>query len=244
MRRIAATVEYRGTAYCGWQRQKNGMSVQQAMSDAFFKLCGERVTLHGSGRTDAGVHALGQVIHFDTASTIPADKLPYAWNTVLPPDIRVKEAHEERADFNARFDVKRKTYAYKFYTSCHSSPLKIDTACHIPTELDYGAMCRAAKLFEGTHDFKGFQATGGHVKTTVRTIYSAKVIRDGEDYTLEICGNGFLYNMVRIIAGTIVYVGKGKIPAESIPEIIDSCERKRAGITLPPYGLYLKQVEY
>ena len=244
MRRIAITVEYMGTAYCGWQRQKNGLSVQQAMADAFFKLTGEKVTLHGSGRTDAGVHALGQVVHFDTNTTIPTHKLPFAWNTVLPSDIRVLDAKEVDENFHARFSVKRKTYQYRFYFSPHASALRKDFACHFTQEENFEEMKKAAKHFEGTFDFKGFQATGGHVKTTVRTIYSATLEKEGNEYVFEVCGNGFLYNMVRIIAGTIVYVGIGKLKADDIPDVIASGDRKRAGKTLPAYGLYLKKAEY
>lgn len=244
MKRYLIVVEYKGTNYCGWQRQNNALSVQQALADAFYVLTKEKATMHGSGRTDAGVHALRQHVHFDTNTSIPAERIPFALNTILPNDIKVLEGKEVSKTFNARFDVKEKTYIYRFYVSEHEKPILFDFQCHLPIMPDLDKMREACALIEGEHDFKCFQASGGHVKTTVRTIYSLSVEQKDKEFTMKVCGNGFLYNMVRIIAGTIYYVGIGKIPLENIPEAFKTGDRTLLGKTLDAKGLYLADVKY
>lgn len=244
MKRYKITVSYLGTDYCGWQTQKNGTSVQSVLEKAFFELFGRAAAVIGSGRTDSGVHALGQVAHFDADTSIPPDKIPFAVNTLLPVDIRVISCREVSEDFHARFGAKEKTYAYRLYISPHVNPLKSATAEHIPVRLDLNQMKKAAKYIEGTHDFKCFEAAGSKIKNTVRTVSKIKIEEDGADVTVTVTGNGFLYNMVRIIAGTLVYVGQGKLRADEIPDIILSGDRKRAGKTLPSKGLCLMSVIY
>ena len=242
--RVLMTVEYKGTAYCGWQRQKNALSVQEVLANAYAALTGEKVVMHGSGRTDAGVHALAQCVHFDTDSQIPPERLPFAINPLLPSDIKVVNAREVRADFNARFDVVRKTYVYKFYVSPHERPLLPDLQCHLVTPPDLQKMRECASRIVGEHDFRPFQATGGHVKSTIRTVYSIDIEKNGDEYVLTVCGNGFLYNMVRIIAGTVYWCGIGKIPIENVDKAFETGDRKLLGKTLEAKGLYLAKVDY
>ncbi len=242
--RVLLRVEYNGGAYCGWQRQKNGLSVQEVLANAVFEVTGERSVMHGSGRTDAGVHAIAQAVHFDTHTKIPLDKLPIALNAHLPKSVRVKSAREVQGNFNARFDALSKTYLYRLYASPVSSPLKEGFAAFVPKKPNVQEMRRAAEYIVGEHDFKCFQAAGGHVKTTVRTIESLIIEEKGDEIIFEVTGNGFLYNMVRIMVGTLYYVGIGKLRPEEVKEIILSKDRTRAGKTMPPEGLYLKQVRY
>ncbi|MEG1790968.1 MAG: tRNA pseudouridine(38-40) synthase TruA [Clostridia bacterium] len=238
------TVSYLGTNYCGWQAQKNGVGVQSVLEQAFSKLFDKKTTLYGSGRTDAGVHARGQVAHFDADTPIPYDKIPYAVNTLLPSDIRVLDCRQVPDDFHARFSAKRKTYLYSIYCSPHGNPLIDATAEQITAKLNIVSMANAAKALEGKHDFKCFEATGSNVKDTIRTVYSAEVFEDNGQIVISITGNGFLYNMVRIIAGTLVEVGRGKLQVDDIAAIIKSGDRKRAGKTLSAKGLCLLKVEY
>lgn len=242
--RVLLRLEYKGTDYCGWQRQKNGLSVQEVLANAVCETTGEASVMHGSGRTDAGVHAMGQAVHFDTHTNIPLDKLPIAINAHLPESVRVLSAREVPQDFNARFDVISKTYLYKMYSAPVSSPLREGLFAFVHKRPDVEKMRRAAKYILGEHDFKVFQAAGGHVKTTVRTITALDIEEKGEEITFEVTGNGFLYNMVRIMVGTLYYVGIGKIDAEELPSILLSGKRDRAGKTMPPEGLYLKKVVY
>lgn len=244
MKRYKITISYLGTNYCGWQTQNNGLSVQAVIEKEFSELFGAKTAVTASGRTDAGVHAAGQVAHFDAETSIPADKIPFAINTKLPEDIRVLDCEEVLNDFHARFGAKQKTYAYSLYVAPHSNPLKNATAEHITAKLDISAMKKAAKYIEGTHDFKCFEAAGSTVKNTVRTVGELRLDVDGDNITVVVTGNGFLYNMVRIIAGTLVDVGKGKINAEAIPDIIASGDRTLAGKTLPAKGLCILQVIY
>ena len=237
-------MEYKGTDYCGWQRQKNGLSVQEVLATAVRETTGEASVMHGSGRTDAGVHAIAQAVHFDTHTKIPLDKLPIAINAHLPSGVRVLSAREVEEGFNARFDAVSKTYLYKMYVSPVASPLREGLYAFVHKAPDLEKMRRAAAYLLGEHDFKVFQAAGGHVKSTVRTI-TALTIREQEgEISFEVTGNGFLYNMVRIMVGTLYYVGIGKIDAEELPNILLSGKRERAGKTMPPEGLYLKEVKY
>lgn len=242
--RVLLRVEYKGTAYCGWQRQKNGLSVQEVLANAVRETTGEASVMHGSGRTDAGVHAMGQAVHFDTHTSIPMEKLPIAINAHLPETVRVLSAREVDPTFNARFDALSKTYLYKLYVAPVSSPLREGLFAFVHKRPDAAEMRRAASYLLGEHDFKVFQAAGGHVKTTVRKITSFAIREEGDEISFEVTGNGFLYNMVRIMVGTLYYVGIGKIRAEEIPEILSSGKRDRAGKTMPPEGLYLKEVKY
>ena len=200
--------------------------------------------MHGSGRTDAGVHAMAQAVHFDTHTKIPLDKLPIALNAHLPESIRVLSAQEVDPSFNARFDAVSKTYVYKLYSAAVTSPLREGLFAFVHKKPDVDKMRKAAAYLLGEHDFKVFQAAGGHVKTTVRTIYDFTIKEEGDEITFEVTGNGFLYNMVRIMVGTLYYVGIGKIDAEEIPDILSCGKRDRAGKTMPPEGLYLKCVRY
>lgn len=242
--RYKITVEYNGRDFCGWQRQKNGRSVQEELETVLSGLFGVKTAVQGSGRTDAGVHAIGQAAHFDAETSIPVDKIPFAVNTMLPQDVKVKACEQVADDFHAQFGAKRKTYRYRLYFAPHLSPLRADLAEQITSNLDIDAMKRAAKHIEGEHDFKAFSASGGKVKTTVRTVYSVVVNRQDDELYIDVTGNGFLYNMVRIIAGTLVYVGESRIAADDIPDILASRDRKRAGKTLPACGLYLLEVKY
>ncbi|HCJ01277.1 MAG TPA: tRNA pseudouridine(38-40) synthase TruA [Clostridiales bacterium] len=242
--RVLLRVQYKGTDYCGWQRQKNGLSVQEVLANAVRETTGESAVMHGSGRTDAGVHAIAQAVHFDTHTKIPMQKLPIAINAHLPSSVRVLSAQEVDAGFNARFDAVSKTYLYKMYVSPVSSPLREGLCAFVHKAPDLDRMRRAAEYILGEHDFKVFQAAGGHVKTTVRTISALSISEQDGEISFEVTGNGFLYNMVRIMVGTLYYVGIGKIEPEEIPEILASGKRDRAGKTMPPEGLYLKRVRY
>lgn len=257
--RYKAVISYDGTNYVGWQKQHNGLSVQEVLEDAMSKTFNTYTKVTASGRTDAGVHALGQVVHFDAETSIPVDKIPYAVNTSLPRDISVLSVEKVSDDFNARFDAKKKTYCYKMYLSHHVLPLLEKTHHHVMVKLDLNKMKEACKIIEGTHDFKCFEASGSVVKNTVRTIYSLQIDsapimgakmyeKDGLVYDCElsitVTGNGFLYNMVRIIAGTLLYVGNGKLSVDDVKNIIDKKDRTLAGKTLPAEGLFLVNVEY
>ena len=243
-KRILLTIEYDGSAYCGWQRQLNGPSVQQKVEEALFKVTGERVGITGASRTDAGVHALGQRAHFDMESAIPADKVPFALNTRLPRDIRVTAGREVDGRFHARFDAAGKEYGYLIYNRRHPSALLRDLSAHVSVRLDEGAMERACRHLPGTHDFAAFQAAGGTAKTTIRRIDSVSVGRQGDEIRLVIYGTAFLYNMVRIIAGTLIYVGQGRLPEDAFARAIETGDRLQLGPTAPPQGLCLNRVDY
>jgi tRNA pseudouridine38-40 synthase len=244
MRNIKLTIEYDGTVYHGWQSQINAKTVQDIVADAVSKLTREKSSITGASRTDTGVHAFGQVCNFFTETTIPADKFAFALNTLLPEDITVKKSEEVAPDFHSRFSTKGKKYRYLFYNSTFPSALLRHRAYHIFYPLDVDAMNRAAAYFIGTHDFTSFSSTGGSVKTAVRTITQACVERDNELITFTVMGNGFLYNMVRIIAGTLVEVGQGKMDPDTVPDMITALDRRKAGRTAPAHGLYLVEVYY
>ena len=243
-KRVLLTIEYDGSAYCGWQRQLNGPSVQQKVEEALFKVTGERVGITGASRTDAGVHALGQRAHFDMESAIPADKVPFALNTRLPRDIRVTAGREVDEHFHARFDAAGKEYSYLIYNRRHPSALLRDLSAHVSVPLDVDAMERACRYLPGTHDFAAFQAAGGTAKTTIRRIDSVSVGRQGDEIRLVIYGTAFLYNMVRIIAGTLIYVGQGRLPEDVFARAIETGDRLQLGPTAPPQGLCLNRVDY
>lgn len=256
--RYRAVISYYGANYVGWQRQLNGLSVQEVLEKALEKTFGAPTSATASGRTDAGVHALGQVVHFDADTSIPTDKIPFAVNTHLPDDVSMLSCEIAPENFNARFSAKRKTYCYKIYVSKHRLPvLELDHE-HITYPLDLDKIEQAAKIIEGTHDFKCFEASGSIVKNTVRTVYSvdvatrhfdnATVRADGKffdgELSISVTGNGFLYNMVRIIAGTLVYVGIGKLTPQDVSRILETGDRKAAGKTLGAKGLTLMSVQY
>jgi len=238
------TVEYDGTAYAGWQRQLNAVSVQQKLEEAIQKLTGGEVHVTGASRTDAGVHALGQVAHFDTTSRIPADKFCFALNTVLPDDIRVSASCEARPDFHARFDAKGKLYRYLIHNGAHASAIGRHTHAHAIYPLDEELMHEEAQAAVGTHDFAAFAASGSIVKDTVRTIHEARVLRSGSEVEFLVRGNGFLYNMVRILAGTLIAVGSGKMEPGAIARALQTKNRLDLGATAPAHGLTLMRVYY
>ena len=243
-RRFKLIVEYDGTAYCGWQRQINGPSVQQVREEALSRLTQESVSLVGSSRTDAGVHARGLCAHFDSATRIPAEKLAFALNTMLPEDVRIRESSLAPAGFHARFSACGKVYRYAFCNARHDRAIGRQYAAHIPLPLDEAAMQREADSLPGTHDFAAFAASGSVARSTVRTIYRAQVTRCGDEVTLLVLGDGFLYNMVRIIAGTLAEVGTGKRPGGAIARAIATGDRLALGQTAPARGLTLEAVLY
>ena len=244
MRRIHLIVEYDGTAYAGWQRQANAMTVQEKLERAILKLTGEELCVSGASRTDAGVHALGQSAHFDTESRIPADKFSFALNTMLPPDIRVTRSEEFPPEFHARFSTRGKRYRYLFHAAPHAGALTRNTHAHVIYPLDVERMQAEAQDLVGTHDFAAFAASGSVVKDTVRTIYRAEVTSEGSEIRLIVEGSGFLYNMVRIIAGTLIGVGSGKLEPGAFRRAIASGDRLDLGITAPAHGLTLMEVFY
>ena len=243
--RIVLKIEYDGTDYCGWQVQPNGVTVQGVIEEAIRKLTGEKVSLIGSGRTDSGVHAAGQIAHFDiVGDKIPPEKYACALNAFLPRDIKITASGEAKEGFHARFSAKRKTYRYSLYVSDYIRPLKDRYAVNVPILLDENKMNEACRYLVGRHDFRCFLAADSAVKDTEREIYSAAVEKNGEDYSFTVCGNGFLYNMVRIIVGTLVKIGSGEGEPADMKKIIDGADRNSAGKTMPARGLTLLSVEY
>lgn len=243
-RRIALTVSYDGTDYAGWQRQQNATGVQQVLEVALSKLTGEALQVTGASRTDAGVHALGQAVHFDTRSRIPGDKFAYAVNTHLPPDIRVTGSRQVEPAFHARYDARGKTYRYQIHNSPHASAIYRNQRAHVVPYLDVETMHEAAQAVLGTHDFRAFAASGSEAKTTVRDIMQIGVTRDFELVELTVSGRSFLYNMVRILAGTLIYIGVGKLQPEALSCALESGDRLDLGITAPAHGLTLMEVVY
>lgn len=243
-RNIKLTLSYIGTDYCGWQSQKNGRSIQKTVSEAVERITGSYPKLFGCGRTDAGVHAKNYCCSFRTSSKAETGTLVKGLNAVLPKDISVKSAEDVPGEFNARFSVTGKKYEYYILNTEHRDPFWENRALHFRGKLDEKQLDRAAKCFLGEHDFIGFSSTGSSVKTTVRTVTDASVRREGDMVIFSVAGNGFLYNMVRIMTGTLLAVAQGKIRAEDLPEIIDSCDRNRAGTTARAHGLYLSEVYY
>ena len=244
MRNIKLTIEYDGKDFNGWQKQPNKLNIQGTIEQAIKCITGEDVELNASGRTDAGVHALGQVANFKTNSKIPIEKFAIAINSRLKKSIVIKKAEEVDERFHSRLNCKKKTYRYIINNSEEGSAIYRNLETHIPQKLNFSKMEQAIKYFEGEHDFRAFKASGTSSKSSVRTIYEAKVYQKDEKIFIELTGNGFLYNMVRIIAGTLVDVGMGKIEPEEITQIINEGKRENAGKTLPPNGLYLLKVMY
>ena len=244
MRNIALKLMYNGAAYHGWQVQKNAVSVAETLLRALKMVCGDAVKLTGCGRTDAGVHAERYVANFHTASRIPVERLPFAVNTHTPEDIVVRAAYDVPEDFNAIGSCLKKEYTYRVYNSRIKNPFYVNRAYFYPKHLDEAVMDRAARAFEGTHDFRAVRSVGTETRTTVRTVYYCYVNRTGELLELKVCADGFLYNMVRAITGTVLYAAEGKLTAEDIPRILDAGDRTLAGPTVPPGGLYLTKLWY
>ena len=253
MKRVKLTVAYDGTNYCGWQVQPNGITVQEVLNQCLSEFTGENIETIGASRTDAGVHALGNVAVFDTEMRMPGDKFSFALNQRLPEDIRIQKSEEVDADFHPRYVKSQKTYEYRilncrfpipterFYSHFTYIPLDVD---NVSFPMDVEKMREGAKYLIGEHDFKSFCGTGAQVKTTVRTVKEIQIEKSGDRITIRITGEGFLYNMVRIIAGTLMDIGGGLYPPEKMKEILEAKDRKKAGPTAPARGLTLMKIQY
>lgn len=243
-RRIRLTVAYDGTNYHGWQLQSNGITIESELNRCLSELFGEQITVIGASRTDAGVHALGNVAVFDTESPMPAEKVSYALNQRLPEDIRIQKSEEVPADWHPRRCRSRKTYEYRIYRGQFPMPLSRLYSYFTYRPLDVDKMRQAAGYLEGEHDFKSFCQAGAQVESTVRTIYSVNLEEQGAELVIRVCGSGFLYNMVRIIAGTLMEVGQGKRTPESMTAVLEALDRSAAGPTAPANGLTLVKYEF
>lgn len=244
MNRIKLLLEYDGSNYHGFQIQKNGDTVQARLEEAIFRLSGERVVMTCAGRTDAGVHALGQVVAFDSAASIPGERWTFALNTYLPADIQILKSQYIHAGFNPRFDAVSKRYIYRILRTREQAVFNRNYALCTTEKLDVDSMREACRFIEGMQNFKAFCASGSSAKTFERLVRSCHLIPSSQRLDMEIEANGFLYNMVRIIMGTLLEVGRCKYPPEHIKEIIASRDRTLAGPTAPPQGLYLAEVRY
>lgn len=244
MRNIALRLRYDGSRYHGWQVQKNDITVAETVEEALSKVCGHPVRAVGCGRTDAGVHALRYCANFKTDCRIPADRIPLAVNARLPGDIAVVAALDVPEDFNAISSCIKKEYIYKIHNSNIRDPFWEKRVCFYPQHLDIELMQRAAKAFEGTHDFMAVRSVGTETKTTVRTVHWCRAEKEGDMITVSVCANGFLYNMCRAMVGTMVYASYGKLVPEEIPALLEKRDRRLTGPTMPPQGLYLNRVWY
>jgi len=244
MRNIALRLMYDGTRYHGWQVQKKDITVAETLETALSKICEHPVKVVGCGRTDAGVHALRYCANFRTDCTIPTDRIPLAANALLPFDIAVTHAVDAPEDFNSILSCRQKEYIYKLYNCRIRDPFLNDRTCFYPSVLDVERMKKAAKFFEGTHDFRAVRSVGTETATTVRTVYWCEVEKQDDMISMRICADGFLYNMVRAIMGTVVYAGLGKLEPKNIPSLLLDGDRRLAGPTMPPQGLYMSRVWY
>ena len=244
MRRIKLVVAYDGTEYCGFQVQNNGPTIEGELNKVLSELFKEDIRVIGASRTDSGVHAYCNVAVFDTQARMPAEKMVYAINQRLPEDIRVQESSEVAADFHPRHTDSRKTYEYRIYNAALQNPMKRRYALWNYYKLDVKKMKEAAAYLVGEHDFKSFCSADTQVESTVRTVYEVSVTQSGEDIVISVSGNGFLYNMVRIIAGTLLEVGKGRIEPNEMPRILEAKNRQASGPTAPPHGLTLVKYEF
>ncbi|MFW6034953.1 MAG: tRNA pseudouridine(38-40) synthase TruA [Halothermotrichaceae bacterium] len=245
MRNIKIILEYDGAGYSGWQIQKNtSQTIQQKVQDVLTSINKTQVKVIGAGRTDKGVHAYGQTANFNLDVPIPVARIPRALNRLLPEDIVCRSAEEVEEDFHARYDAKGKKYRYYILNRKCPSAFKRNYVYHFIHRLDFPKIKKAAKFFEGTHDFNAFQSSGSSVTDTVRTIKSIELQQINQELIIEIVGNGFLYNMVRIIVGTLIEVGMGKIKLADVATIISEGNRKNAGFTVPAAGLFLVEVYY
>jgi len=250
MRTVKLLIAFDGTEYCGWQKQKNGPTIQAEIERALSIICAADIVLHGAGRTDAGVHAFGMTAHFKTASRVTAENFTRGLNALLPPAIRIIEAADAAADFHARFSALGKTYRYRIYTGPVMPPCKRLYAHHFPHPLDLEPMQACLDHVVGTHDFGSFETTGSRDKSNengrgaVRTIHGAELNQSGEIIDLIFTGDGFLRHMVRNLTGTIIEVGRGKRSVDEFIRILDDKDRNRAGATAPSCGLSLIEVHY
>ena len=244
MKRVKLTVAYDGTNYCGWQVQPNGITVQEVLNQCLSEFTGENIETIGASRTDAGVHALGNVVVFDTEMRMPGDKFSFALNQRLPEDICIQKSEEVDADFHPRYVKSQKTYEYRILNCRFPIPTERFYSHFTYIPLDVDKMKEAASYLIGEHDFKSFCGTGAQVKTTVRTVKEIQIEKSGDRITIRITGEGFLYNMVRIIAGTLMDIGGGLYPPEKMKEILEAKDRKKAGPTAPARGLTLMKIQY
>lgn len=244
IKNIKLAIEYDGTSFCGWQRQPNARTIQGTVEECIAKITQEEVGVIGCSRTDSGVHARKFICNFTTISKIPNEKFSYAINRMLPPEIIVLESKEVPLDFHARFSCKGKRYIYSILNRTWASPIRRDFTYHVKDRLDIDKMNEAAKYLIGKHDFESFRNLGSSVQSTVRTITQLDVIKDDEAIEVRVAGDGFLYNMVRIISGTLLEVGLNKRQPEDMKIILESRDRKKAGRSLPAKGLCLDEVFY
>ena len=244
MRNIVIRLRYDGSRYHGWQRQANEITVQETLETALSRICGEKIKSTGCGRTDAGVHALNYCANFRTECKIPADRIPFAANALLPGDIAVTGAMEAPSDFNAILSCRKKEYVYRILNSPIRDPFMEKRACFHPGSLDDVKMAQAAAAFEGRHDFRAVRSVGTDTKSTVRTVFWCRSKRENDIISISVCADGFLYNMCRAIAGTIVYASYGKIDPLDIPALLEKGDRRLTGPTMPPQGLYLSRIWY
>lgn len=244
MKRILLTIEYDGYGYCGWQKQPEVKTIQGEIEKAILKSIGREVEIFGSGRTDAGVHALNQKAHFDLAIPVPISKLPEILNNVLPDDIVIKDAQEVPPEFHARFSVHRKCYRYKIYNGPNKNAFLARRAGYVKRELDLDKMIEASKFLIGKHDFRGFCSSNTATDNFLREIYDIRIAKEGDFIKIDVEGNGFLYNMVRIIVGTLVDYALGKLSLQDLQLALKNGDRSKSGQTMSPYGLYLKDVIY
>ena len=244
MRNLLCRMSYNGTAYHGFQRQKNAVTIEETVEKALDLLTGEKNIIYGCGRTDARVHGLNYYFNFKTNSTIPSEKFPLALNSKLPNDISISMCCEVPDEFNARFSAVKKTYRYLIYNDRIRNPFYDNRTMFFPRELNLEKMQEAADKIKGTRDFAAFMAQGSPITDTVRTVYDINITKEGNIITIDVCGNGFLYNMVRIIVGTIIDTATGKIDIKELDERIASKKRENTGFTAVPDGLYLYDVFY
>lgn len=244
MKRVKLTVAYDGTNYCGWQVQPNGITIQEVLNQCLSEFTGEKIETIGASRTDAGVHALGNVAVFDTEMRMPGDKFSFALNQRLPEDIRIQKSEEVDVNFHPRYIKSQKTYEYRILNRRFPIPTERFYSHFTYIPLDIEKMREAAEYLVGEHDFKSFCGTGAQVKTTVRTVKEIQIEKNEDRITIRITGEGFLYNMVRIIAGTLMDIGGGLYPPENMQEILEAKDRKKAGPTAPARGLTLMEIQY
>ena len=244
MKRVRLIISYDGTNYCGWQIQINGITVEEVINRELSSLLGEDVAVIGASRTDSGVHAVGNVAVFDKETKIPAEKISFALNQRLPDDIRIQKSEEVSEDFHPRYCDSTKTYEYKILNRKFPDPLNRLYTHFVYMPLDVQKMKEAAEYIVGEHDFASFCSSGSQVKTTTRTVYNLDITKDDDIIKIKISGNGFLYNMVRIIVGTLLKVGLGIYPPEHVKEIIEAKDRYTAGPKAPAKGLTLVGIEY
>lgn len=244
MKNIKLIIEYDGSNYCGWQKQKDKTTIEGEITKALEKVTGHEIKLIGSGRTDAGVHALGQVANFLTHSTIPGEKYKYALLPLLPDDISIRESEEVHLDFHSRFDASKKRYKYIVYNDEFPKAIYRNFTYQVPFEINIEDMVEASKDLIGSKDFTSFMVANTETFTTIKTIYSISIEEEKDLIVFTIEGSSFLRNMIRIIIGTLIYIGTGKVAKEEIRQILLDKKRESAGPTAPPQGLYLEKVYY